>query len=148
MSCSWKLLKRRFYIKDCAISITYSNVSSIVPLPSPMSPSTLSTLPPFVSFLIFFYFALCCKKQWQAIVHHRFLLCVAKMVLICHTFMLTLNLLNFFVGFFNRFNPKPNSCTLKGSSSSFNARWAWRWNKRKQMGICKLKKVLQGECMH
>jgi hypothetical protein len=135
-------------------------MSSIVPLPLPMSPSTLSTLPPFVSFLIFFYFVLCCKRQWQAIVHHhlvlhvalvqrtmmnnyiacRHLLCVAKMVLICHTFMLMLNLLKFFVGFFYRFNPKPNSCALRGSS--FNARWAWRWNKRKQMGSWRLKKVL------
>jgi hypothetical protein len=137
-----------------------------MPSPSPMSPSTLSTLPPFVNFLIFFYFALCCRKQWQTIVHHcdllcvalvqktmmnnyivrNHLLCVVKLVLICHTFMLMLNLFNFFARFFYIFNPKPNSCTLRGSS--FNARWAWRWNKREQMGSWRLKRVLQGECMH
>jgi len=46
----------------CAIAIACSKVSSIAPLPSPMSPCTFCTLPSFVNFLDF---ALWCKRQWR-----------------------------------------------------------------------------------
>ncbi len=71
----------------------------------------------------------------------------SKKTVWCNTLIkLTLNLLNFFVGFFCRFNSKPRSCASKASSS--NAKWAWKCNGRKWMGSWRLKKVLQGECMH
>ncbi len=89
----------------------------------------------------------------SCIVHHH-LLCVAKRVLICSTFIIFKRWWGVIlhhvyvklVEFFCRLSSKPRSCTSKGSSS--NARWTWRCNGRKWMCSWKLKKVLQGECVH
>jgi hypothetical protein len=75
-------------------AIAHSSVSFIVP--SRMFPGILCTLPPFVSFFIFFYFALCYRIVCRCLPLHVAMVqktmknsCVDKRVLICNILIIS-----------------------------------------------------------